>query len=297
MIPFRSLRALTLTFLLLFLSATLATAFGIYCATPRATDHLALYFFGFGSIIAIVLAAAATFALIVRRRIVEMRRTLEDVRNTSNGVAHELRTPLARLRNQLNLIAHDPRAEAVRDRVEDAQAQADGLLALFSALLRIAEVDSGARQENFAPVDLGALLEQGMDALEPVVEDSGHRIAALSLEPVSVTGDAPLLSQMIVNLVENALRHTPAGTEIRIALSRAEPGWAKLTVADNGPGIAAADRARALDRFGRLPGQGKMDGHGLGLPLVASIARLHGGSIELGDARPGLRVTILLPAS
>jgi signal transduction histidine kinase len=90
------------------------------------------------------------------------------------------------------------------------------------------------------------------------------------------------------------VRHTAAGTEIRIMLSGSDQRWAKLVVQDDGPGIAPADRARALDRFGRLSGGGKK-GHGLGLPLVAAIARLHGGSIELGDAQPGLKVTILLP--
>lgn len=444
MIPFRSLRALTLAFLLFFLAATLATAFGIYFATLRTIDHLVvqritgasemiapdgdpvpasrlgrrimaaardrdtadlgyilfeqgqqvagnvrvtrplplglsrvgvadrikgltygrvlvrdlghgmrlaviaetepfdhydaarkrIYLFGFGSIIAVALAAATTFTLIVRRRIIEMRRTvdaifegdltrrvpvdgsgsafdmqaegfnrmltringlMDEVRNVTNGVAHELRTPLARLRNQLSLIAHDPRADGVRDAVEEAQAQADRLLALFSALLRIAEVDSGARRENFTDVDLRQLVEDCVEATEAVVEESGHHVAELALEPVRVKGDVQLLSQVVINLVENAVRHTPAGSAIRVGLSMAEPGWAALTVSDDGPGIAPEDRARALDRFGRLSGAGGVKGHGFGLPLVASIARLHGGAMELGDAGPGLRVTVTVP--
>ncbi|HKT76589.1 MAG TPA: HAMP domain-containing sensor histidine kinase [Sphingobium sp.] len=442
MIPLRSLRALTLAFLLIFLGATLATAFGIYFATLGTIDRLVvqriagasemiapegqrapasrigwrimaasrdrdtadlgyilfergqqvagnvrvtrplpiglsrvdladrikglthgrvlvrdlgnglrlaviaetepfdhynaarkrIYIFGFGSIIAVALAAAATFTLIVRRRIVEMRRTvdaivegdmtrrvpvdgsgsafdlqaegfnrmlarinelMEEVRNVTNGVAHELRTPLARLRNQLSLIAHDPAAQGVRGRIEEAQAQADGLLRLFSALLRIAEVDSGARRENFVALDLADLAGECVEALDAVVEEGGHRIDALALAPAMVRGDAQLLSQMIVNLVENAVRHTPAGTAIRLSVARGAAGAAVLSVVDNGPGIAPADRARALDRFGRLSDGEK--GHGFGLPLVASIARLHGGTMELGDAAPGLRVTVTLP--
>ena len=185
----------------------------------------------------------------------------------------------------------------VRDRIDEAQAEADGLLNLFSALLRIAEIDSGARRENFATVNLADLVAECVEALDAVLDDSGHPIAELSLEPAIVNGDAQLLSQMIVNLVENAVRHTPAGSEIRITLSGASAGWAILIVSDNGPGIAPADRAKALDRFGRLSGGGDVKGHGFGLPLVASIARLHGGSIELGDARPGLQVSVTLPAA
>ena len=295
-----------------------------------------IYILGFGSIILIALAAATTFTLIIRRRIIEMRRTvdaifegdlsqrvpgsdshtafgqqaqafnrmldrinhlMEEIRNVTNGVAHELRTPLARLRNQLNLIAHDPKAAPVRDRIDEAQAEADGLLNLFSALLRIAEIDSGARRENFAAINLADLVAECVEALDAVLDDSGHPIAELNLEPVIVHGDAQLLSQMIVNLVENAIRHTPVDSEIYITLSDASAGWATLIVSDNGPGIAPADRTKALDRFGRLSGSGDVKGHGFGLPLVASIARLHGGSIELGDAQPGLQVSIILPTA
>ncbi|WP_051767972.1 HAMP domain-containing sensor histidine kinase [Sphingobium sp. DC-2] len=444
MISFQSLRALTLAFLIFFLSATLATAVGTYFATMRTIDHMVvqrisgmseviapdrekvsargisrrimaaahdrdtadlgfillergrqiagnvrvsrplplglsnvdladkikglshgrvlvrdlgdglrlaviaetepfdnynaarkrIYILGFGSIILVALAAATTFTLIIRQRIIEMRRTvdaifegdlsqrvpgagsrtafgkqaqafnrmldrinnlMDEVRNVTNGVAHELRTPLARLRNHLTLIGHDPRAAPLRDRIGEAQAQADGLLSLFSALLRIAEIDSGARRENFAAVDLAALTAECAEALEAVLEESGHRIR-LSLQPVILNGDPQLLSQMIINLVENAVRHTPAGSEIRLSLTAgASSDRATLIVADNGPGIAPADRQRALDRFGRLSGEGEIKGHGFGLPLVASIVRLHGGSIELGDAQPGLKVIVSLP--
>ena len=293
-----------------------------------------IYFIGFGSIIVIALAAAGTFTLIIRRRIVDMRRTvdaifagdlarrvpvegtntafdqqarafnrmlarinelMEEGRNVTNSVAHELRTPLARLRNRLNLISQDPGAECVRDMIEAAQAEADQLLALFSALLRIAEIDSGARRSNFRPVALAQLVEECVEALEPVIEEGGHVLGRAVTEPIEVTGDEQLLSQMIINLLENAVRHTPAGSHICIGLRRTEEGSAMVTVADDGPGIAAADRAEALARFGRLSGGGGTEGHGLGLPLVESIVRLHGGSIELGDAEPGLMVTIILP--
>lgn len=295
----------------------------------RLRKHI--YLIGFGSIIAIALAAATTFTLIVRRRIVAMRQTvdaifegdlsqrvpvdgsgsafdrqaeafnrmlgritelMDDMGHVINGVAHELRTPLARLRNQLSLLAHDPQAAALRDRIEDAQGEADRLLSLFSALLRIAEVESGARRAHFASVDLAELVEDSAEALGAVAEESGHSILAPTSQRLVVTGDGQLLTQMIVNLVENAVRHTPSGTRIALGLE-ALPGWAVLTVTDDGPGIAAQDRALALDRFGRLSEGAK--GHGFGLPLVASIARLHGGGLELADAGPGLKVTVRLP--
>jgi len=127
-----------------------------------------------------------------------------------------------------------------------------------------------------------------------VAEESGHRILAPPSHKLVVSGDGQLLTQMIVNLVENAVRHTPSGTRIVLGLEP-QPGWAVLTVTDDGPGIAVKDRARALDRFGRLSEGAK--GHGFGLPLVASIARLHGGGLELADAGPGqgLKVTVRLP--
>lgn len=221
---------------------------------------------------------------------------MDEIRNVTNGVAHELRTPLARLRNQLNLLVHDPKAEAVRGRIEEAQAEADRLLALFSALLRIAEVDSGARRENFRAFDLGELVEECIEALGVVAEERGHALNHHVSDRISIRGDEQLLSQMIVNLVENAIRYTPAGTCISVGVERAGTGLVRLTVADDGPGIAPADRARALDRFGRLSGDGGSRGHGFGLALVASIVRLHGGTLELGDAGPGLKVTILLPS-
>ncbi|PJG45982.1 two-component sensor histidine kinase [Sphingobium sp. LB126] len=294
-----------------------------------------IYLIGFGSIIAIALAAATTFTLIVRRRITDMRTTveaifdgdmtqrvpvdgsgtafdrqavafnrmldrigalMEEMGHVTNGVAHELRTPLARLRNQLSLLARDPQAQAVRDRIEDAQAEADRLLGLFAALLRIAEVESGARRADFAPVDLKALVEDSVEALEPVIEESGHRIAGLALAEARIVGDGQLLTQMVVNLVENILRHTPGGTEIGITLEAGEGGTV-LSVADDGPGIAAQDRAKALDRFGRLSGGGQVKGYGFGLPLVAAIARLHGGTLELEDARPGLLARVILPGA
>lgn len=220
---------------------------------------------------------------------------VDEIRNVTNGVAHELRTPLARLRNRLNLLAHDPKAAAVRGSIEEAQAEADRLLHLFSALLRIAEVDSGARRQDFRPVNLTGLTEECVDALDAAIEESGHRISRHFPGGVAMLGDGPLLSQMIVNLLENAMRHTPAGTRIAIGLAQENPGWARLTVADDGPGIPPADRARALDRFGRVSGVSNSRGHGFGLTLVASIVRLHGGTLELGDADPGLEVTILFP--
>jgi len=280
-IPLRSLRALTPAILPLPLCAALAPAGDLHLATA--------------AVAVVTLGAAAAFTLIVRRRTLRQAdRLADDARNITGVLAHELRTPLARLRNELSLVAHDPGAEPVRARLEEVQAQADALLTLFSSLLRIAEVDSGVRRENFAAIDLAELVRDCADMMEAAVEESGHRLIPPSLEPIAVAGDRQLLSQMVINLVENVVRHTAAGTEIRIMLSGSDQRWSKLVVQDDGPGIAPADRARALDRFGRLSGGGEK-GHGLGLPLVAAIARLHGGSIELGDAQPGLKVTILLP--
>lgn len=295
--------------------------------------HLRIYLIGFGSIIAIAVVATLVFSMIIRRRIVEMRRTveaiidgdlsrrvptsgsrsefdlqaeafnrmltqigvlMEEVRNVSFGIAHELRTPLARLRNQLGMLAAESTDETVSQRAQHAIGEADGLLMMFSALLKIAEIESGTRRAEFMPVDLADTARQCLEALAPVIEDTGHRLAGTEIMEATVVGDRQLLTNMLVNLVENIIHHTPKGTGIWVTL-RSEKDVVRLSVTDNGPGIALADHELALARFGRL-NRTRSAGTGLGLALVDSIVRLHRGRLSLDDAEPGLRVSIELPA-
>lgn len=133
--------------------------------------------------------------------------------------------------------------------------------------------------------------------MQPVAAEAGQSLedGDRSYQPVS--GDRQLLAQALINLVENAIRHTPAGSRIRLAVATGPSGEAVVTVEDDGPGIPAAGRALALRRFGRLDGSRGSTGHGLGLPLVEAIVRLHRGTLRLEDAAPGLRVTMVLPGA
>ncbi|MGO4122947.1 sensor histidine kinase [Inquilinus sp. YAF38] len=221
---------------------------------------------------------------------------LEGLRQVSTDIAHDLRTPLGRLRQQLEgaLLRSGTAADHERA-TERAIAEADRLLAIFNALLRIAQVEAGNRRRGFARVDLSALVGTVADVFQASAEEQGRAIRCRIAPEVAVTGDADLLSQLVANLIENALRHTPAGTGIDIGLSRRRDGRAELLVADRGPGIPPEERERVFRRFYRLEQSRHTPGNGLGLSLVAATAQLHRGEVSLGDNQPGLRVTVLLP--
>jgi signal transduction histidine kinase len=291
------------------------------------------YLIVFGAIIAVVIAGMLGFRALVARRIVAMRQTVDaiidgeldrrvpmlgsndafdnqaagfnrmldrigelmaEVRNVTNDLSHELRTPLARLRGQLAAIAERPEAAPLNDAIAEALAEADGLLALSTALLRIAEVDSGHRRAGFVALDLAAIVAEVVETMSAVAEDGAHRLDMIGADAAAMRGDRRLLVQLVLNLIENALRHTPPGSRITLVVDAGGEG-VRLVVEDDGPGIAAAARDAAMRRFGRIEATRRSAGHGLGLPLVASIARLHGGTVSLEDAEPGLRVVIVFP--
>ena len=217
---------------------------------------------------------------------------VEDVRQVTNDVAHDLRTPLARLRQRLETARR--KATSVGEyeaATEAAIAETDAVLATFTALLRLAQIEAGTRRARFVPVDLSGLLAGLAETYAPVAEDRSQSLRATVEPDVTVTGDRELLGQMAANLIENALTHTPAGSRVEVALSRGGAG-AVATVADDGPGIPEAMRERVLKRFVRLEASRSTPGSGLGLASVAAIARLHGLGLELADNDPGLRVTL-----
>ena len=218
---------------------------------------------------------------------------LENLRQVSNDVAHDLRTPLSRLRSQLELSKHvsaDP-----FEVVEGAIAQLDHVLSLFAAILRIAEVEAGETRRYFTALDLSGLTTELAESYAPAVQDQDH-LLLWSIEPgIAVLGDRDLLAQATINLIENAQRHTPAGTVIRLTLV-ASGDFICLQVVDNGPGVATADLPRIVKRFARLETSRNTAGYGLGLNLVSAVAKLHGGRLILKDNAPGLSATIELPA-
>ncbi len=216
------------------------------------------------------------------------------MRGISNDIAHDLRTPLARLHGRLAALADAPEAAPVQAELADAVAESEQILAIFAAILRITEIEGGERRAGFERLDLAALAVDVAEGLALLVTESGRTFLPPSPEgPVPVEGDPRLLTQLIVNLVENAVTHTPPGTTVRLDVQR-EDGQALLSIADDGTGIPAAEHAQALRRFGRLDASRHTPGHGLGLPLAAAVARLHHGTLKLEDAAPGLRVTVTL---
>ena len=178
--------------------------------------------------------------------------------------------------------------------IANAIARVDDILSLFAAILRISEVESGEIRRLFKPVDLSALVTDLAESYAPAVREAGRSLSWTIAPGLGVTGDRELIAQAVTNLLENAQRHTPPGTEIHVGLTEATE-WIQISVADTGPGVASADRERIAQRFIRLEGSRTRAGHGLGLNLVAAVARLHRGHLRFADNAPGLVAEIDLP--
>ena len=223
-----------------------------------------------------------------------IQQLLDGLRQVSSDIAHDLRTPLGRLRQHLEDARERAKTTADYDQATDAAIEeADALLETFSALLRIAQVEAGAQRSAFAPVDFSALVRSIGEAYQPAAEDSRHKLVIQVEDGVSLTGDRQLLAQMISNLVENALHHTPEGTTVSLGLRKNGAGF-EAEVADDGPGIPADEHDKVFDRFYRLDRSRSTAGSGLGLALVKAIAGLHGLSVRLEDRKPGLGVVLTL---
>lgn len=205
----------------------------------------------------------------------------------ASNLAHDLRTPLTRLRGVLRNGADEPAV------LERAERECAAIIRIFDALLRLAEIEGGRHPAALAPLDLGALIEDVAETMEPVLADHDGTLTLEAGARPMVAGDADLLGQMLVNVLDNVVTHTPRGTHARLSLA-SESGFARITVADDGPGLAEADRARVVQAFERAA-QAETRGSGLGLAIVQAIVRFHGGTLRLDDARPGLAVRIALP--
>jgi signal transduction histidine kinase len=217
---------------------------------------------------------------------------LDNLRQVSGDIAHDLRTPLARLRNRLERGALDPSDAGTL--IAEAIGQVDDVLSLFAAILRVAEVESGETKRFFEPVDLTALVTDLAESYAPAFEDQ-RRMFLWSIEPgLTVQGDRDLLAQAMVNLLENAQRHTPPETIVRMTASSANNSVC-MQVTDNGRGVPKADLGRITKRFARLESSRNTAGHGLGLSLVSAVAKLHGGQLVLTNLAPGLSATIRIP--
>jgi signal transduction histidine kinase len=221
---------------------------------------------------------------------------METLSQISNDIAHALRTPLGRLRHKLETARLSAERNSETNQIIDAaMAETDTILDTFSALLRIAQIESGTRTAGFRNIDLSGVLETVVDAFTMVAEDEGKTLTAKIAPMATYWGDTDLLSEMLANLIENAVKHTPAGSRIEVALTRQNEGLVAV-VADNGPGVPHQDRERIFRRFYRTENSLRKPGNGLGLALVAAVAELHGIELVADDNRPGLRMTMAFVA-
>ncbi|MBS1303852.1 HAMP domain-containing sensor histidine kinase [Loktanella sp. SALINAS62] len=218
------------------------------------------------------------------------------LRQVSSDVAHDLKTPIQRISVRLDELGRtdlDPDAQAL---VDQARADIAGVVSVFRALLQIAQIEAGTPKSRFQPVDLAALVDTFAELYEPAAQESGRQLRTdVPERPMMVHGDADLIGQILANLIENALRHTPHGSDIALRLERL-PDRAILHVSDNGPGIPASERDKVMQRLYRLDRSRNTPGSGLGLSLVSVIANLHDAGITLSDNDPGLCVSISFQA-
>jgi signal transduction histidine kinase len=219
---------------------------------------------------------------------------MENVRQVTNDIAHDLRTPVTHLRHRLEHARLKAGAPADYDKaLEAAIAASDDILALFAALLRIAQIEGGARRAAFAPVDLNEVMQQMREMFGPVADDTRHSLTFNAGPPAIIRGDRELIVQLLSNLIENAIVHTPAGTGIELGLTL-EKDCAIVSVSDNGPGVPAEEHQKLFQPLYRREASRTQPGYGLGLALVGAIAELHAAKLRTSSGG-GFCISVAFP--
>lgn len=227
----------------------------------------------------------------------QIQQLVEGVRNTSNAIAHDLRTPLAELRARLEeLLLTRPEREASFEEIHKAVADIDRVIAVFNALLRLAEIDSGVRRSGFRRVELADLATEAAELYAPLAEEKDAVFAIDVQRGLAVNGDPYLLAEAVGNLVDNAVKYAPNRGKVSLRIAPCDDGQIEIAVADNGPGIPDGEKTRVTDRFYRGRSSEGTNGIGLGLSVVEAVARLHQGSLALTDNDPGLVASLRVPA-
>jgi len=218
---------------------------------------------------------------------------MKALKGVSSDIAHDLKTPLQRVAVHLDeLQSHLPHDTQTADLIARTQAEVADMTRVFQSLLQLAQVEAGSPRARFEKVDLAAVCRTVVEVFEPSATAAGHALRLdLAQDSAVVRGDRALLGQMLSNLIENALRHTPEGTDVEVCL-RSEQGKVILSVADHGPGIPPDERGKVLERLYRLDRSRQTQGHGLGLSLVDAVAGVHDAALTLSDNAPGLRVEV-----